>query len=329
MFFVCKSIPEETVIIGKTMGTTYSIRLSGVSLSENQIEEVQAKVDSVLDVINQQMSTYIPTSEISRFNKMKSKKDIKVSSGFYQVLQKSLEIYNLTDGAFDVTVHPLVKLWGFGNQRARLIPPKDDRISSLLSEIGSDKLQILGNNEIVKSEPNLEVDLSAIAKGYGVDSVVDLLQSLFYKNVMVEIGGEVRCTGENANEEQWRIGIEYPSSEHLPNQKILDVVHFNTKAMATSGDYRNFFEFDGKRYSHTIDPKTGYPVENNVVSVTILSDDCITADAYATALMVMGKEKGMKFIESLENTECSIVELDEEDSFSIFQSSGFGKFLKK
>ncbi len=326
-FFGCNSTTPETVLVGKTMGTTYSIRLAGISLQNEDTEEVQEKVDSVLNVVNQQMSTYIPTSEISRFNKMKSKKVVEVSNGFYEVLAKSVEIHQLTDGAFDITVHPLVQLWGFGNKQARLTPPKDVKISETLKRIGTQKLLIKNDGIIAKTETDLEVDLSAIAKGYGVDCLIELLQSLNFQNVMVEIGGEVRCVGHNSSGDKWRIGIEYPSSEHLPNQRLLDIVKFNSKAMATSGDYRNFFDFDGKRFSHTINPKTGYPVNNNVVSVTVISDFCMTADALATAVMVMGKEEGLQFIESIENTECSIVEFDADDEMIISQSSGFEKLL--
>ena len=326
--FECNSDPIESVIDGKTMGTTYSIHIVESNQSKYKIQFIKTKIDSTLHLINQQMSTYISDSEITKFNKRRTLNYEQISSNMLEVIKKSVEIYKITEKAFDVTIHKLVKLWGFGNEENRIIPPSHEEITRLLDKTGFHNIQIREDGLIAKSKAEVEIDLSAIAKGFAVDSVIDLLLSLGYKNIMVEIGGEVSCKGHNLNGDKWNIGIEYPINEFSPKQKLLNIVQISSGSMATSGDYRNFFEFNGRRFSHTINPETGYPVENDLVSVTVISDLCMDADAYATAIMVMGKNKGLDLIESLNNTECYLVEIDGSGGMDIYQSSGFVKFLK-
>lgn len=308
------------------MGTTYSIKISGSGLNDEGEQRLQSEIDALLAGVNQVMSTYIEDSELSRLNKNRTGDPLPVSSELYGILEISQEIYELTDGAFDVTVQPLVALWGFGNKGPRWEPPLRSEISDILLRTGSRYMYLL-DGKVIKLVPQIEIDLSAIAKGYGVDQVSKLLADAGYANHMVEIGGEIVCSGEKADGEAWRIGIQYPDVNTASGMKLIGTVKLNDLAMATSGNYRIYFDFEGQRYSHTIDPKTGFPVDNATVSATIVSENCTLADALATAVMVLGKDKGLELVESQPNTECFIVTVDSGNSYQKWMSSGFGKLL--
>ncbi len=271
---------------GTTMGTTYSIKY----LSKDGTE-YQQELDSLLLVFNQSVSTYIPNSEISQFNR---------DTVFYfklpfflPVLKESKRVYNATSGAFDPTVMPLVRAWGFGPDQSQI--PDSTTVDSLLQYVGFDKIHF-DSKRVMKSFPGVELDFSAVAKGYGVDVVGKWLAGSGIKNFFVEIGGEVLCKGVNSKGQPWRIGIEDPTREII-SRAATAIVELQNRAMATSGNYRNYYMVDGVRYSHTIDPVTGYPVRHSLLSATVFADDCITADAYATAFMVAGVEKARHMIE--------------------------------
>lgn len=279
---------------GPTMGTLYMVKIFDPPAGLDA--DWQQRVDAELRRVNDQMSTYLESSELSQFNASASTDWFDVSEETAMVVAKSLEIHRLSGGAFDVTVAPLVNAWSFGPGKRNLTPPDDATIDSLQAKIGSDDIEArLDPPAIRKSRPDLTVDLSAIAKGHGVDRVVAVLNRLGADNVFVEIGGEVRVTGDKAGK-PWTVGIQQPD---VAGEVVAVAYPLRDRAIATSGDYRNFFEFDGNRYSHTIDPRTGRPVDHNVASVSVVADDCMTADAWATAFNVLGTEASRELADSL------------------------------
>lgn len=274
---------------GQTMGTTYSIKVFNPPADFPQ--DWQLRIDGELRRVNDQMSTYLDSSEISRFNSSNSTDWFEVSRETALVVTKALEVHRLSEGAFDITVAPLVNAWSFGPGKRTAQPPTNEVIEQLLAQIGSDKLSVrLDPPALRKSDPLLSVDLSAIAKGHGVDRMIDLLASIGANNVFVEIGGEVRTAGDKAGQ-PWTVGLQQPDA----TSKLVAVAHpLRDESVATSGDYYNFFEFEGRRYSHTIDPRTGRPIEHALASVSVITSDCMTADAWATALEVLGPEAGLQ-----------------------------------
>ncbi|WP_112363326.1 FAD:protein FMN transferase [Serratia quinivorans] len=282
--------PEQVNLDGKTMGTSYSVRyVTGDDTPS--AAKMQAEIDKRLELVNDQMSTYRPGSELSRFNASRAvDKPFPVSAATTEVVLEALRINRVTDGALDVTVGPLVNLWGFGPEGRPDKVPSAAELERRRAWTGIDKLSVQGN-ALVKSIPELYVDLSSIAKGYGVDVIAQYLQSQQVKNYMVDIGGEVRTRGHNGEKKPWRIAIERPTAGM--EQKAQLVIQPGEMSIATSGDYRNYFEQDGVRYSHTIDPVTGKPIHHHLVSVTVLSPTCMAADGLSTGLNVLGPERGM------------------------------------
>jgi len=278
---------------GRTMGTSYSIKCwSDSPAATNAV--LQVAVDALLNRINQQMSTYLPESELSQFNRTTSGKWFEVSAETAYVCRQALQINQRTAGASDVTVGPLVQLWDFGPGRhqlgSKLENPSAELIQQTRTRIGAEHLEVkLDPPALRKSKKALEVDLSSIAKGYAVDAVAELLAKRGVKNFMVEIGGEVRASGTRSDGQPWRIGLEAPN---LNERSIYKVIALADQSLATSGDYRNFRIVDGKKVSHIIDPQTGRPLPYHGWSVTLLTPTCLEADALATALLVMGEGQG-------------------------------------
>ena len=282
--------PSPVVTItGGTMGTTYSVKFP--ALPEGlTVADVQAGIDSQLDSVNRQMSTWRSDSDISRFNASRGTDWFPVSAEVVTVLREAQRISELSGGAFDVTVMPLVNLWSFGPEGRPKKIPSDEDIRRKRESVGFSRIAIRTKPPgLRKTLGNVSVDLSAIAKGYGVDQVAAYLDTLHMSSYMVEIGGEVRCKGTKSGGKPWRIGIQSPQKRR---QSAYRTVPLNNRSMATSGDYRNYFEVGGQRYSHTIDPRTGRPVRHKLVSVSVVADRCMTADGLATALMVLGPEAG-------------------------------------
>ena len=278
---------------GQTMGTTYFVKI----VSENSAIDhgkIQKGVDSVLTLMNQHLSIWDPNSEISLFNQNRQKALIVVSPHLRNVISKSLEISDETNGAFDITVFDLMSLWGFGpNPRDGL--PSDVQIEELKNRTGYQSV-ILVPEGVRKLNPDLKLDVNAIAKGYGVDQVFEWILDKGFESVFVEIGGEVRCIGKNQNGQNWRVGIIDPKISVSPGEELSAIVNLDGKAMATSGNYRNFIEINGQILGHTIDPRTGFPVETDVLSVSVITHSCMEADGWATALMVLNFEEGNKLI---------------------------------
>ncbi len=285
-----KKTRELIVLKGQTMGTTYSIKIISNSKSFRK-EELKKNIDSVLVDVNNKMSTYIKNSELSEFNKLQDTNWISASYDLVTVFSEAIEVSRKSEGMYDITVGPLVNLWGFGpGNKTEKIPSKKE-INEIKKNIGYKNILIDSNKlKIKKRNPDIYCDLSSIAKGYGVDKVAMYCDSKNINNYMIEIGGEVRTKGKNQKGNQWRIGIASPNNIGLQN-----IVNLSNYSMATSGDYLNYFEKDGIRYSHTINPKTGKPITHKLASVSVIYKDCSYADAYATAIDVMGPEIGYKF----------------------------------
>jgi len=318
-------IPKKEVLIsGKTMGTTYHIKvISGYFTGYDRLKE---DIQKRLDELNQSMSTYIQDSEISKFNALDDPDKVMViSKDFYAVMVQAERLYRLSGGALDGTLEPIIDLWGFGRSGRRADSteiPTAREIEERLSAVGFDKIEILKNNAIRKKIPSISIDLNAIAKGYAVDQVAVLLRKNRIEDFIVEIGGEMIASGLRADNKKWRVGINVPRAD-ADYTNVYKVIELHNKAMATSGDYRNFFEIGGNRYSHIFDPKTGYPVTNGVVSVTVIAETCVMADGLSTALMVMGSEKGLSLVNSIEGVECLIIAEEPDGELKDYYSKGF------
>ena len=281
---------EKYPFSGTTMGTTYSVSI--VDKPEKFLTtHIHISVDSLLVEINNQMSTYIPNSEISKFNSNQDTSWFKVSKDFALLVHEAKKLSVESNNAYDVTIGPLVNLWGFGAEEYSEEIPDEKKITEVKKIIGTDKIEVnLDNSSIKKNLPSLYLDLSSIAKGFGVNQVGLLIEDAGFENYMVEIGGEVRTKGFNDKGENWKIGISAPESRNL--QKVIAITDMS---VATSGDYQNYKEENGVRYSHLIDPRIGKPITHNLASVTVLHENCGTADALATAINIMGPEDGYSF----------------------------------
>ena len=315
------NVRREKVFTGRTMGTTYSVKV--VTGYLQPVSGLQSQIDKRLDDINQSMSTYRDDSEISRFNRLTTAGEkFRVSPDFMRVMQMAQKVFTITEGAWDGTVKPLVDLWGFGTEGIKTVPPPPAAIQQRLQAVGFDAIQILDDRFLVKRKATVNLDLASIAKGYGVDQIAALLRDSGIENFLVEIGGEVYAAGHRKDGLPWRVGINTPRKEASLDQ-VYKVVNLTNGAMATSGDYRNFFEIDQKRYSHVIDPRNGYPVANGVVSASVLSADCTFADGMATALIVMGPDKGIELVNRLEGVDCLIVEMQADGTLIDHYSKAF------
>ncbi|MRJ41141.1 MULTISPECIES: FAD:protein FMN transferase [Idiomarina] len=292
-FFVsCTHAPQQLAVSGKTMGTTYHISYVTAN-PQHSPEQVKQRVDAVLEQVNSQMSTYDPQSELSLFNSRQTTEPVVISRSLETVIRRALEIANETDGVLDVTVGPLVNLWGFGPLAKPERKPTEAELQAMLEEVGYQHVHV-ENHQLRKAKPEIYIDLSTIAKGYGVDRVAVLLEQMEITNYLVEIGGEMRTRGTKPGNQPWRIAIEKPVTSERSVQRVIEP---GDAGIATSGDYRNYYEEDGVRYSHIIDPRTGYPIQHNLVSVTVVAPTSMDADAYATALTVMGPERALAFAE--------------------------------
>jgi thiamine biosynthesis lipoprotein len=302
---------------GLIFGTTYSI------IYEDINGDFHDEIKEVLLSFNKSLSAFDSMSIISRFNRGE---DVIADSLFIEVFTKSVEINRVTSGAFDITIAPVINAWGFGFKKSESI--SDAVVDSLLQYIGIDNVYI--ENGIIKRKVDgVMLNASAIAKGYGVDVVSKYIKSKGINNYMVEIGGEISTSGINSKGTQWRIGIDKPVYEHSPaNREFMMVLQLSGQSLATSGNYRNYFIKDGIKYGHIIDPLTGYPVQVSILSASIVANDCITADAYATACMVLVLDKSIELIESLPEIEaCFIYEINGSEMFGVVYTSGFEQYI--
>lgn len=302
---------------GPVYSTSYHIvyESSGGKDLQKEIEQKLMQLDSSLSVFNE-------NSTISRINQNLSSKTDPL---FRKCFRKAQHISSRTEGAFDLTVSPLVNAWGFGFKNKEVITAP--LIDDLLQITGHEKVKLRWNR-IRKQRPETMLDASAIAKGLSVDLIAGFLRSRGCRNFMIEIGGEIFAKGLNANNVQWRIGISKPENEVISfDQDYQAIVSLSDKALATSGNYRNFYVEGDKKYAHTIDPRTGYPVEHNLLSATVLAGDCMTADAYATAFMVLGVEKSLWITDHTKGIECFLIFSGENNEYKSAYSKGFEKYL--
>ncbi|MCZ4695867.1 FAD:protein FMN transferase [Ancylomarina euxinus] len=284
-------------------------------------DEIKAKMNE----FDLSLSTYKPNSTISRVNNNDS--TVVLDHYFKTVFNRSIQISEVTNGAFDMTIAPLVNAWGFGFKNK--LEPEDIPVDSLLQIVGFNKVKLL-NNRIIKDDPRIMFDASAIAKGYGVDVVAAFLESKGISNYMVEIGGEIRVKGISNKKRSWRVGIDRPIDDpEVKNREIQDVLSLADGAMATSGNYRQFYIKNGKKYAHTIDPKQGYPVQHSLLSASVIAPDCMTADAYATAFMVLGLEKSITIVENDPNLDAYFIYTDEDGKYQTYSSDKIKEMILK
>jgi FAD:protein FMN transferase len=321
LLIACNQKDAGTVkISGEAQGTTYHITYLSV-----QHVNLKREIDSLLNRIDFSLSTYNPSSIISRMNKNDT--TVLADQYFVDVFKKSLEISRNTDGLFDVTVGPLMNAWGFGSRKKSFIDSAT--IDSLLLITGY-KMVTLEGNKLVKKKPQLILDFNAIAQGYSVDVLTDFLQSKGINNYLVELGGEVKAKGKKKDNKFWTIGIDQPNEIFDEERPLQAVITLNNKALATSGNYRKFVEENGQKYSHIMNPKTGYPSKQHLLSATVVADDAMTADAYATAFMVMGLEKSREFLAGNKNLELEAYFIyDEKGNWKTYISEGLRGSMKE
>ncbi len=310
-------IPQYKSISGKTMGTFYHIKYKGNI-------DLKNKIDSALIEINNELSTYIDTSTITAFNKSDTGIVISKTSGFWQNIVKAKNIYNISNGYYDPTVMPLVNYWGFGYTGHKK-PDKIDssKIKKILLSVGFDKVELINLKTdsifVKKKNPYVQLDFSSIAKGYGVDKIGELIHAQGNNNYLVEIGGEIVSSGISPSGKKWTVGINTPSENASITDLLLDI-EISDKALATSGNYRNYYDINGHKYSHTINPKTGFPERSNLLSVSIITKDCMTADALATACMVSGLDWAKDIIEKNDSIQGILIYLDNNKEMKVFNT---------
>ena len=283
--------PSPVSISGQTMGTTYNVTVVDNPLRLSK-ENLKKHIEKALNEVNKKMSNWYDHSEISAVNDDTRGKPIDLSQELFDVINISTDIHNKSNGAFDITAAPLINLWGFGPNKSERKVPSVSEVNAALELVGQKKLLKLipGLNQLKKRNSLVSINLSAIAKGYGIDKVASTLKKQKIQNFLVEIGGDLITSGTNKNGNAWSIGIEAPKVE---SRIVQSVIKIQNQAMATSGDYKNFFEKNGIRYSHIIDPKTGYPIRHKTLSVTVVAETAALADGWATAMLVLGNNDGM------------------------------------
>lgn len=323
----CKKDPEIITLSGKTMGTTYHIKYINDGDLTRNTEQVQEQIERILKDINDKMSTYIPNSELSRFNQYKEiNQPVEISADLAKVIKEAVRLNKITEGALDVTVGPLVNLWGFGPEKRIDKQPSAAQLEERRAWVGIEKLALTeqaGKFTLAKAVPELYIDLSSIAKGFAVDQVANYVESIGAKNYMSEIGGEIRAKGKNIEGKDWQIAIEKPNFDG--SRSVQDILGLKDLAMATSGDYRNYFEENGMRFSHEINPQTGKPIQHKLASITVLSPSTMTADGLSTGLFVLGEEKALEVAER-ENIPVYLI-VKTESGFDVKMSSAFKNLL--
>ena len=315
----CQSKKSEYMkISGFAQGTTYNITYEN---STNQ--DYSQDIDSILKAFNRSLSIYDSTSIISRINS--NDPTVEADDWFINVFNKSAEVNASSGGAFDITVGPVCKAWGFGS--GPVLKHDTAYIDSLLQFVGMDKVKLEGR-KVIKKFSGVKLDVNALAQGYSTDLVCDFFKSKGLKNYLVEIGGEVRGIGTNARNQFWHIGIDRPKDDNMePGSDLQAIVEINNKALSTSGNYRSFFVEKGVKYAHTIDPKTGFPARNTLLSASVVCDDCMTADAYATTFMVLGVEKSKELLQKLHGIEVYFVYSNAQGNYEVYFSDGMKRMI--
>jgi thiamine biosynthesis lipoprotein len=319
--FSCRPKGEDapyTRLAGKVYGTFYNI-----VYQHPDGKELQEDIEALFAEFDLSLSTFNPHSVISRINS--NDPEVRVDDYFRVMYRQALEVSVLTNGAFDITVAPLVNAWGFGfGKQQRDSSPA---VEELMQFIGYQKIS-LKKDRIIKEKPDIMLDASAIAKGQATDVIAKLLDAHGCRNYLVEIGGEVMCKGVNPHGDHWRIGIDKPVDEPVKVSNELQlIVQLSGVGLATSGNYRQFYNRDGKKYAHTIDPRTGYPVDHQLLSATVIAPNCMKADAFATAFMVLGKDSALLLSKQLDGIECYLIYNNSEGQLDVAYSDGFQKYI--
>ena len=311
LFTGCQTPVNQVHLEGFAQGTYYSIRYY-----DPQNRNLQKEIDSLLSEFNKTASIYDETSIVSRINR--NEDNVLLNNDFMQLIVFSQQISEQTNGAFDITVGQLVNAWGFGTEKQQDMTQK--KIDSLLPCIGYNKIA-LEDRKLVKQNSCIKLDFNAIAKGYAVDKIGIFFDSLQIEHYLIDIGGEVLAKG-NKNGESWKVGIEKPTNTKGDNRQVLTSMSLNNMSLATSGSYRKYYEKDGVRFAHTISPQTGYPVDNNLLSVTVLHPKTAFADGYATAFMVMGMDASIEFLKTHKDIEVYFI-YQQADSILTYATEGF------
>ena len=321
IIFYCSQLlfaQEEPVKFeGFAQGTTYHI-----TYFDKQNRDFQPEVENILADFDKSVSTYLPSSIISRINR--GEKNVVLDKYFITCFNKAKEVWKNTDGAFDPTVYPIVNLWGWGPGKKQRVEKK--LVDSILQFVGFEKIELKGNT-VVKKDPRVGLDFNAFAQGYSVDVVSEFLNSKGISQYIVEIGGEVYAKGKQPNGDYWTVGIEKPIDNKDSLNPLRAIVNLENMAVSTSGNNRRYTIIDGVKYAHHIDPKTGYPTNNNLLSASVFAKDCITTDANATGLLVMGLEKSKKFLELHKELQAFLIYSDEKGNLKVYQTSGLEKIL--
>jgi len=319
-FIACQqnNLSDYIYIEGFTQGTTYYI-----AYQDNKNRNYQSKISSILKKINKSFSTYIPNSVISKINK--GSKPVKVNENFKAVFNKAIEISEKTRGAFDITIAPLVNAWGFGVTDR--IKTDSAVVDSLLQFVGINKVK-LENNRIIKENNQVMLDMNAIAQGFTADLIAEFLFKKGINNYLVEIGGEVNARGKKLNGDLWKIGIDKPiENSNQFNRQLQTVLQLSNRSLATSGNYRKFYVENGVKYAHSINPETGFPVKHNLLSVTVIAEDCMTADAFATAFMVMGMQKSKDYVNNDPELEAYFIFSNDSGDFEVYYTEGISQMI--
>jgi thiamine biosynthesis lipoprotein len=310
---------EPIKIEGEAQGSTYHI-----SYFDSKNRDLQPEIEKILADFDKSVSTYLPTSIISRINS--NQKNVIVDKYFIACFNKAKEVWKNTDGAFDPTVYPLVNAWGFGPGKKQKI--EKAIIDSMLQFVGFDLIELKGN-KVIKKDPRVALDFNAFAQGYSVDVVSEFLNSKGLNSYIVEIGGEVYAKGKKPNGDNWTIGIEKPIDNKESTNSLKAIVKLENLAIATSGNYRRFVVEDGIKYAHHIDPKTGYPTRNNLLSASVFAKECISSDANATGILVMGLEKAKAFLEQHKELQVYLIYSDDKGNYQVFESPGLRSILSE
>lgn len=318
IFFGCSQQPKEPVrLLGEAQGTYYSI-----IYFDGEQRDFQFEIDSILNQFDMSVSLWVPNSILSRINRNDS--TAIPDKYFIDNFNLSMDVAEKTNGNFDLTVGSLVRAWGFGFDAEKKVDAKI--VDSILQFTGYKKVK-LENGIVVKDDFRTTFDFNAIAQGYSVDLIGDFLESNGIDSYLVDIGGEVTARGEKPGGKKWKIGIEKPAENQTDARDLKAIVEVSNKAVATSGNYRKFYEENGVRYSHTINPKTGYPVQHSLLSASVMTDDAATADAYATAFMVMGLEAAKQFIMNQPGLEAFFIYSGADGEYKTFATQGFQKTI--
>jgi FAD:protein FMN transferase len=306
------------------MGSPYTVQIAGTNLAPDRVATLKDEVDDRLKEINRQMSHYQPDSELSRFNRAPAGVPFKIAAEFARVARFSLELHRRSQGAFDPTLGPVINLWGFGEQTEQRRVPGEEELRAALHKTGAQHLVVTDHDELVKDLPELTLNLSAVAKGFGVDEMVRVLRGHGLTNIYASIAGEVRVLGHNRRGTNWQVGIAAPVELWRENDPIAAVASLSTQALSTSGDYQKFFtDPQGRRLCHILDPRTGWPIQHNIGGISVVASNSMTADALATTLFVLGLEAGMRFIDSWSNAAALFIVREADGRFRQLPSARF------